>query len=131
VAVSPTLESVGVLALIVLIRTFLSFSLETKMIRRAALASRDGYQRRGRAVPRRVQGARTDAGKNGQTSSSVIAQSTWRECRPAWSSGRTKVGVEVGVECGKSPGVGWSSAKADVAVGPHEQGARFGSAGGS
>jgi uncharacterized membrane protein len=31
VAVTPTLESVGVLGLIVLIRTFLSFSLETEM----------------------------------------------------------------------------------------------------
>ena len=31
VAVDPTLENVGVLGLIVLIRTFLSFSLETEL----------------------------------------------------------------------------------------------------
>ena len=49
VAVSPTLESVGVLALIVLIRTFLSFSLETEIEgvppwRRAMATSGAGVQ---------------------------------------------------------------------------------------
>jgi len=51
VAVSPTLESVGVLALIVLIRTFLSFSLETEIEgvppwRRAMATSGAGVVRR-------------------------------------------------------------------------------------
>jgi uncharacterized membrane protein len=75
VAVTPSLESVGVLGLIVLIRTFLSFSLETEMEgvppwRRAMAASGAGVLSRAASRTRGAEAAHEPepAARSGQSS---------------------------------------------------------------
>jgi uncharacterized membrane protein len=75
VAVTPSLESVGVLGLIVLIRTFLSFSLETEMEgvppwRRAMAASGAGVLSRAASRARSTDAADepAPAARSGQSS---------------------------------------------------------------
>jgi uncharacterized membrane protein len=73
VAVTPSLESVGILGLIVLIRTFLSFSLETEM---------EGVPPRRRAI------ATSGAGMLSRTASRARSTDTADARAPAVMSGQ-------------------------------------------
>ncbi len=102
VAVTPTFESVGVLAIIVLIRTFLSFSLELEITGRwpwqkqpagdaggcagGAGVTRDGYRslaRRRRNCPAGHHGPAVD-GRGLPALAHSSARRGRRSCRPGW-----------------------------------------------